>query len=241
MQIGNSFNNAIPNFINKNEEASNSILEKIAATRELSGVDSADLIIADQLNSQISTASQELQNTNESIAMLQIADGALQNISDNTLKMEELSVRYNSAALNNDQKSMISVEFQATQESIENIAAGTMYNGLNLFGSESPLGLGSVEVGEASIGDGESLRTLSEQVADLRSEIGSAAQSAEVGVNNLLASISNTTAAYAQISEIPLDEKINALAINETKLEASVLAQNHQTELLKNQMSVLLG
>ena len=241
MNIGSNFNHNMPNFINQNKANTESILDKIAATRELSGKDSSSLIIADQLSSQISTATQELQNTNEKIGMLQIADGALQGISDNTMRLEELSVRYNSASLNTEQKNMLTKEFDALRQSSADIAQQTTYNGQNLFGGNSPLGLSSVSTDELAITDQSGIQAFRDQLSSLRSDVGSATQGAEVSVNNLLASITTVTASYSQISEQPLDQKIADLSVNNVKLTASILAQSHQTQTLQQQMGSLLN
>ena len=239
MQINSSFNT--PNFIGQNKNENASILDKIAATRELSGKDSADLIVANGLSSQISSATQELQNANESVAVLQIADGALNSISENTFRMEELSVAYNSGVLNASQRNALTEEFQALQQVSNDILQDTSYNGQRLFGDSSPMQLGDVKVDGATIADQESVTALQAQVGTLRSDVGSAMQREEVGINNLLASISNTTASYAGISEQPFDQKIADLQASNLQLNASILAQSHNTQTIQKQMSMLLS
>lgn len=238
MNIGTSFNT---NQINYNKNENTSVLEKIAATRELSGKDNADLVIADSLSSQLSSATQELQNANESVAVLQIADGALNSISENTFRMEELSVRYNNGILNENQRSALNEEFQALQQVTNEITQNTTYNGQRVFGENSAFQLGEIFTGDVSIGDQESVSALQEQIGSLRSSVGSATQREEVGINNLLASISSTTASFAQISEQPYDQKIADLQASNLQLNTSILAQSHNTQTIQKQMSLLLS
>ncbi len=80
MKINSALNS---NTINQQKNATETVLSKIGATRELSGKDNASLIIANSLNSQVASYTQQVQNENEKVGMLQIADSALSNISDN--------------------------------------------------------------------------------------------------------------------------------------------------------------
>lgn len=133
MKIGSFHTQNTTNYINQNKSAAQEALSKIAASRELSGKDSANLLIADALGSQISSLSQGVQNSNEAVGMLQIADSTLSTVSQNADRLNELSVRYNSAALNNQQKDMLTSEFNATQRAMQDAISTTTYNGQPLF------------------------------------------------------------------------------------------------------------
>lgn len=240
MQIGSLTNNFTQTVMNQHRADTDQTLEKIAATRELSGKDGANLINANALNSQISTMTQQVQNENTTIGMLQIADGALQGVQAGTERLNELSVAYDNAALNSDQKAMLTQEFTQTREAMSEMVEQTTYNGQNLFGSGSPLGLGEVSLSEVSITNQESVEGLREQVSSLFSDVGSATQGAQVSINNLMAGISSTTASYAQVSETPMDQNINQLSQSELGLTASTMAQSHNTSILQQQMATLL-
>ena len=79
-------------------------LDKIAASVELGMQDSASRSIADMFQSQISTMSQGLMNANDGVAMMQIAGGTLNSLSDQTQTLNDLSIRYNNGALSETQK-----------------------------------------------------------------------------------------------------------------------------------------
>ena len=68
------------------------------------------------MQNDIGTFTQELMNTNDSISMMQIADGTLTSLSDQTQTLSDLSVRYNNAALNESQKQGLTQEFNKTVE-----------------------------------------------------------------------------------------------------------------------------
>lgn len=237
MKINSALNS---NTITQQKNNTEAILSKIGATRELSGKDNASLIIANTLNSQIASYTQQVQNENEKVGMLQIADGALSNISDNTLKLEELSVKYNNAILSSDQKNILKNEFQTTKNTIDNIASKTSYNGQTLFGASSPLQLSSIATDKLSIDNQDSITTLQEQIGSLFTDIGTSMQSSQSSINTLLTSANNASASYATISEQPMDVKINDFNTSNIQLQASMIAQSHQTQALQQQMATLL-
>lgn len=240
MQIGSPTNTFTSTVMNQHKTNTEETLAKIAATRELSGKDGANLIVANMLNSQLATMTQQVQNQNTTIGMLQVADGALKGVQAGTERLNELSVAYNNAALGSDQKAMLEQEFNATRNAMSDMVSQTTFNGKALFGNTSALGLGEVNLGEVAIDNQESIQALQKQVGGLFSDVGSATQGAQVAVNNLLAGISSTASSYAQVSETPLTQKLNELAQSQTGLTASTLAQSHSMAILQQQMAVLL-
>jgi len=238
MKIGNSFNTQTTNHINQNKTNTQETLSKIGAVRELSGKDNANLIISNSLNLQISTLTQEIQNSNETIGMLQIADSAVSNISQNTEKLNNLSVRSNNAALNGAQKQMLAQEFQATKEAIGDIIDTTSYNGKSLLSSGTDLQVTGLD--EVSIENQDSIVAFKDSLDSLYSQIGSNTNKNAVSIANSLSAVSSLTSAYANISEEPLDQKINNLEKNQIKLESSIIVQNHQTDILQKRISELL-
>ena len=120
-------------YLNNAQKASDKALENIAAVRAISGVDSANLTIADSLRSQSSTINQGIANAYDAIGVLQIADASLTNISQSADRLNELSVKMNNAALNDSQKGMLRTEATRIQESINDSFNNATYNGKNVF------------------------------------------------------------------------------------------------------------
>lgn len=238
MRISDSMNAQIQNSMFQNKSNTDNVLEKIAATRELSGKDSANLIIADNLSSQISTLTQQVQNANNSIAMYQVADSSLSSLQDGSNRLNELSVRYNSGILNADQQNMISEEFSATQTAMQDIVDQTSYNGQALLSEQ--FGLDISGISELSVDNQEGIQSFSEQISSLSTNVGSTMNSLEVNIANSLSAVSNLTAANAQISEQPMSQKINDLNSNELKLNSSIMAQVHNTQMMQQRMAALL-
>ncbi|MDD2782080.1 hypothetical protein, partial [Sulfuricurvum sp.] len=168
-------------------------LDKIAAAVELGMQDSASRSINDMLKSQISTMSQGLMNANDGIAMMQITGGTLNSLSEQTQTLNDLSVRYNSASLNETQKQGLQSEFNRTVESMQQSIDSSSFNGKSLFGSSTTLSLGESTISASipemstsslSIDSQESIESYRDTLDQANSTIGS--------TTNGLISASNT-------------------------------------------------
>lgn len=238
MTISSSSNNQILNLISQNKNSTDTTLEKLAATRELTGADSANLIISDALASQISSISQNVQNANETVSMYQIADSSLQAIGAGTERLNDLSVRYNSASLNSNQKAMLQEEFDAINQSMQDIANQTTYNGINLLSQSYGLDVSGLST--LSIDDQQGISDFSQSIASLSATASSRINGAASDITNALTTITNLSSADSQISQTPLDQKIAQMNSDEIKLTSSVLSQIHQNSMMQQSISALL-
>lgn len=238
MQVSSSTNTQLSNIINSNKSETDSVLEKIGATRELSGKDSANLIISDALASQISSLTQSVQNANETVSMYQIADASLQALQSGTEKLNELSVRYNSASMNTQQKAMLTQEFDDISSAMKDIVSQTTYNGQNLLSGD--YGLDVSGLGELSVENQEGIEAFSQNLSSLSLVASSRINGASSDITNSLTTLTNLNSANAQISEKPLEQKITEMNRNEIKLTSSILAQVHQNSVMQQNISALL-
>ena len=239
MQINSGFSTQTTNMLNQHKTNTDAILSKIGATRELSGKDTANLVISDALASQISTLGQSIQNSNETVGMYQIADASLQVIQAGSEKLNELSVRYNSASLNSDQRAGLAGEFADITKAMQQMAQSSSYNGQSLL--SQTFGLDVSGMSELSITDQEGIQAFSQNVSTLSSTVGSRINAEQVSLTNSLSAMSALSSANAQISEQPLDQKISNLTNEELKLNSALLAQTHQTTLMQQRISALLS
>ena len=238
MKISSSSNTQVLNLITQNKSQTDLMLEKINATRELSGKDGANLVVSDALSSQIASLSQGVQNANETIGMYQIADASIQAIQSGADKLGDLSVRFNNAALESDQKAMLQKQFNDISTSMQDIAAQTTYNGQNLF--SSTYGLDVSGLNNLSINDQEGIANFRENLTALSSTISSQLNSASSTITSSLTAMTNLSSANAQISEKPLDQKIAEISSDQIKLTSSVLTQIHQNNMMQQNISALL-
>lgn len=238
MKISSSSNTQVLNLITQNKSQTDLMLEKINATRELSGKDGANLVVSDALSSQIASLSQGVQNANETIGMYQIADASIQAIQSGADKLGDLSVRFNNAALGSDQKAMLQKQFNDISTSMQDIVAQTTYNGQNLL--SSTYGLDVSGLNNLSINDQEGIANFRENLTALSSTISSQLNSASSTITSSLTAMTNLSSANAQISEKPLDQKIAEISSDQIKLTSSVLTQIHQNNMMQQNISALL-
>lgn len=232
MQLNTQYT-ALPQ-MNEQSAKRDKTLNKIAAGLQLSMEDSASRTIASLMQSQIGTYSQELMNTNDAIGMTQIADGALSNLSESAQKLNDLSVRSNSASLNNSDKQALQAEFQRTQSSMQNIVNTTSYNNKPLLDS-------SVSPKNLTLGNQDVISTYIQTLSSAQSDIGAAANNYASHANALLAQITQASAAKSQMADTDMAQAISDFQSSNKVLDTSVLASVHQAQSLRNSIERLLG
>jgi len=237
-------------YMNSNVTERDKSLSKIATAIQLQMEDSSARSIASMLQTQVSTATQGLMNVNDGISMMQIADGALQSLSDQTQTLNELSVRYNSASLNDSQKSMLQAEFNDTLGSMAKTIETTTFNGKALLGSSLSFStgngtidasIGNVDPSALSIDNQQSIQNYQNQLSSVRSDIGSSTNAFISNANTLLAQITSTASARSQIADTDMAQATQNFQQQDLKLNASQLALAHQNDVLRKNIMSLLG
>lgn len=95
--------------------------------------DAAGLAIANRLTAQINGLSAAVRNTNDGISMLQVADGAMAEITENLQRMRELAVQSANGTNSTADRTALNTEFAALTTEINRIATSTSFNGNTLF------------------------------------------------------------------------------------------------------------
>jgi len=225
-------------------------LEKIATAIELKMEDSSSRSIADMMQNQISTMSQGLMNANDGISMMQIADGALSNLSDQTQTLNDLSVRNNNAILNSADKQALNSEFQRTLTSMQNIVNTTSYNGKPLFDNNFSISIGEGSLSASipnvspkglSIDNQDGINQYAQTLASAQSDVGSATNNFISSTNVLLQQITDTAAAKSQIADTDMAKQVSEFQQSNNQISASQIAMAHQTDIMRQSMARLLG
>jgi len=121
--------------------------------------------IANQLSAQVSGLGQSIMNSNDSIGMVQVADGALQEYGNILEDVRVLTLQASNGTLNNDDRTIIQQQIDSLLQSADDIAKTTKFNGINLLdgtgGSSNDgtfithTGADSNETNSVSIGDSQ--------------------------------------------------------------------------------------
>ncbi|WP_169752446.1 flagellin [Campylobacter mucosalis] len=256
MKIG-SFSTASQQINNNQDNAKSAhskALQNISAARALNGMDSANLAIADALLSQSNVLEQGVANANDAIGMLGIADATLANLTKDADKLNELSVQYNSALLNDKQRSMISSQANALTDAMSNSLNNAVFNGKNVFGGELSFVTGSntqkINLSQESVGnaiksldvkDQSSIQNFIQNVNDLRSNIGSTQNAMISDISNAVKQSVALKSSESNLQNNDISKNINEQKQNDLILNAAVLAQAHNTKNLQSQINRLLA
>ena len=205
---------------------------------------SVDKMLYDNISSDMLDSQQEILNFNEAVGYMQVADGVLSNISDQTDELNTLSVASNNAALNSDQKSMLNSQMQDIVNNINKTITDTTYNGKNVFNSDFQINNQSInlEINTDSLDttNQKSILDFQKHINSLRSDIGSFMNGANANVDNLTTKVVNEANSKSNY-EVDTAKTINEINKNNLNLTASAIAQVHNTDILANSIKQLLS
>lgn len=248
MQIGSTMN-LNNTYLTQARSGQQKDLNNIAAQRAISGIDSANMVIADNLRMQSSTLEQGVSNSNDAIAALQIVDHSLNSLSETANRINELNTSKNSAVLNSDQKNMIDREVNALQESMKSVIETTNFNGKNLFNQELSFHTGdslktlNVQDISKSIQEisGNNLDDFLKQVNSLRADIGSTQKALLSEIENSLKQIPALKNSESQLQNNDIANNVNELNKNILLQNANIFTQIHERGHITDQVTRLLA
>ena len=110
-------------------------LEKLSTGLRInkSADDAAGLGVSENLRTQVRGMQQAFRNTQDTISMLQIADGALNEQANILQRMRELVIQAKNDTYTSTERGYMSQEFSGLMEELDRIASVTNYNGMNIF------------------------------------------------------------------------------------------------------------
>jgi len=95
--------------------------------------DPAGLAISEMLKSKIKSNYQAERNTNDSISMLQVAEGSLGVIANIGGRLRELALQASTDTVSDMDRLIIDKEFQALQNEVKRLTVSTSFNGNNII------------------------------------------------------------------------------------------------------------
>lgn len=95
--------------------------------------DSAGLAISESLKTDQRVFNQGVRNISDGTSLLSIADGAVESLTNITIRLTELAEQAANGALSNTQRSALNEEAQALREEFFRISQTTKFNGRSLF------------------------------------------------------------------------------------------------------------
>jgi flagellin len=138
--------NAQRNLNNTTNTLSNSMKRLSSGLRINSAKDdAAGLSIANRMSSQVRGLNQAARNANDGISMAQVAEGAMQEVSNNLQRIRELSVQAASDSNSASDRTALNDEVTQLVAEINRVATTTSFNGTNLL--DGTFGESKIQVG----------------------------------------------------------------------------------------------
>lgn len=252
MKVANHIANLRTNnqYLEQAKNESSKALDNISARRAISGADSSNLVISDSLKSQSSVLEQGIANANDAIAILQIADSALENLTKSADRLNELSVAMNSATLNSDQKAMLAREANILTKTMQDSVYQSDFNGKSVFSGEmsfmtgsgmQSLNLSAPNFDDVSVNNKQSVENFVSNINALRSRIGGAQNAIVSGINASVSSHISLSSAQSDMLNDDISKNVSGVKASDMKISASILAQVHNATNLQSQINRLLS
>jgi flagellin len=183
-------------YLGNNAAMLSSSMEKLSSGYRINraGDDAAGLALSEKLRSQIRGNQKAEDNVQDGINLLNIADGAMQSITDYLQRMRELAVQAGNDTYNTAQRSSMKAEFDQLSSGINQIANATQFNGVFLLnGSSQASGL-KLQIGANSESGVDTLAIGAQGIF-------ASCLSSSLGVSSTL-SLSSNSAALGTISAL---------------------------------------
>jgi flagellin len=182
-------------------------MEKLSSGLRISRAsdDVAGLAVAETLKSQSRSFAVAARNANDGISMIGVAEGSMQVIGDNLVRMRELAEQSSNGALNDTQRSALQTEFSNLQSEIDRIVETTKFNGINVIsasgssvsfqvgvdsGSDNVISLSTVNTHSSALGVGSSQAAVSTQAA---------AQASLASLDSAISSLAQTRGTFGAL------------------------------------------
>ena len=229
--------------------------------------DAAGLAVAMQLMANSDLSSIASRNISDGVSLANVAEGALENVSDITKRMSELATQAANGVLSDQQRSSLNSEYQQLRSELDRISQSTEFNGQQLLAESETISIQAGMSGEESSqitlslpnvssnglnlpsnistqtnarGAINQLSTARDDISQVLSSIGSATSRFEAAYQNLQTSEINQAEAASRIMDADVGEEAsnNTAARVRERAATAISAQANQ---LPNLAVMLLG
>ncbi|MCA8940977.1 MAG: flagellin FliC [Planctomycetes bacterium] len=214
--------------------------------------DAAGLAISERLRSQIRSLGQASRNANDSISLVQVGEGALNEVSNILIRLRELSIQSANGSTSATDRDTIGEEFTSLVNEVDRIAKSTNFNGISLLdGTASTvsfqvgiqtqasvdrlqvsltpslatsLGLNSLDVGSNGNTSAAiaAIDTAINQVSSLRGRFGALQNRLESTIANIAVASESLSAAESRIRDVDVAYETAELTRNSILQQAAI-------------------
>lgn len=159
------------NQASKNTALAGTSMNKLSSGERINkaGDDAAGMAISEKMRGQIRGLDQASKNAQDGISVVQTAEGAMEEISNITQRMRELSVQAANETNGVEDREKITTELKQLHSEIDRIAESTQFNGKKLLasGTSGEMEITGVSGAGETTGDGASAITITSGFKDL--------------------------------------------------------------------------
>jgi len=173
--------NIAANSMTRNERSMSSTMERLSTGLRINSAkdDAAGLAISSKMTSQVRGLNQAVRNANDAISMIQVAEGAMKEVTNMFQRMRELAVQSISDSNTNADRTALNNEYKQLSQEVQRIAENTQWNGTNIL-------------------DGARTATTFQIGANANQTI--AVNFGDLATNNLIGTVTNNSSGTATIS-----------------------------------------
>ena len=127
--------NIAANSMVRNERTMTSTMERLSTGLRINSAkdDAAGLAISSKMTSQIRGLDQAVRNANDAISMIQVAEGAMKEVTNMFQRMRELAVQSISDSNTDADRTALNNEYKQLSAEVKRIAENTQWNGTNIL------------------------------------------------------------------------------------------------------------
>lgn len=211
--------------LNSTQNSLNTTLQQLATGQRInSGSDDpAGLAIANGLSANIAALNQSIQNANDGVGSLQVADGALSQVTSLLNTAVTIATEASSGTVSSSQRDSLNSEYQQILDEINQIGSTTSYNGTSVF---------SATTTSIFLTDANSSATIANSVGVLSTSTGTLS-----GLNGT--SLAGTDGTTAQAALTAIDAAIQTVANDRGALGASVVRLQDASSVMTTEVTNL--
>ncbi len=220
------------NALNKNGRVQQNVMESLSTGKSINRAsdNAAGLSIRETMTAQINGLNAAVKNANDSISMLQTADGALNETSSMLQRMRELAVLSVNDTYSSTQKTAMATEFNQLSSEIDRISTQTQWNGMAILNGSGGLYSGNGSTGAITFQVGaNTTQTISVTIGNV-----AITSATIVGTLGGLSGASVATAAGATLAIASLDTALTTLNTQRSTIGAMVNRLTHAVDNLTN-------
>ena len=123
------------NALAQNQKDMERAMERLSTGQRINSAsdDAAGLAISSKMTSQIRGLDQAVRNANDAISMIQVAEGAMKEVTNMFQRMRELAVQAISDSNTSNDRTALDNEYKQLSAEVRRIAGNTQWNGTNIL------------------------------------------------------------------------------------------------------------